>query len=111
MPWFRRTFVCLSLRRPVFDPVSVTAKLYVDKVALGQVYAHLCGSALSVSIPHCCIIIFNLTLPLSEGQAGEAWATSKKAMIFQLSGVKKEKYHVVMIQGQNFDLLIIRISK
>jgi len=34
----------------------------------------------------------------------------KKAMLFQLWGIKREKIYHVIIQGQNFFLLIIRIS-
>ena len=81
LSWLRRLVAGLSTRRSWFDPRSVSVGSVVDKVALSQYFSF----PLSLSFHQYCVLIFVIILLLSEGQAGDDWEPSSKAMPLRLS--------------------------
>jgi hypothetical protein len=78
VPRLRRLVAGLLLRRPWFDPRSVSVRFVVDKVALVQVFLQVLRFYVSGSFHQCSVHIFSYTLPLPERQTGEAWQPSPK---------------------------------
>jgi hypothetical protein len=85
LSWLRRLVAGLSPRRSWFDPRSVSVGSVVDKVALAQVSVRVLQFFLSLSFHQYSVLIFIVTLLLSEGQAGDDWEPSSKAMPLRLS--------------------------
>jgi hypothetical protein len=72
----------LALSRPIpgFDSSPVDVRYLVSKVSLVQAFLRLLRfTPLSVSFRHCSVLIFILTLLLSEGQGGEAWERTQQS--------------------------------
>ena len=69
-----------------FDPTSVRVGILVDRVALCQVFLRVIRFPPVSIIPSVLLIIFINILLLQEGQAGEVWEPSNKAVLFRISG-------------------------
>jgi hypothetical protein len=87
----RRLVAGLSHRRPVFDSGSVHVRCVVDKVStrtglppnnfIFRCQYHSTGATNSM-----------LIVPLSEGQAGEAWESSNEVLLFRISRSIRQKF-------------------
>jgi hypothetical protein len=86
-------------QRPLIEEAQFRAScIYVGFVAIGGIFLSVLSFPLSASFHQCSILSFILILILSEGQAGEAWEPSHKAVLFWISvggggrGHRTEKY-------------------
>jgi hypothetical protein len=90
---FERSHRPLIAKAP-FEPELVRVRFVSEEVALEQGFLQVLRFPLSVSFLQCSIPIFILILLNSEGQAGEAWDPSNKAVPFRISEEQwTEKYH------------------
>jgi hypothetical protein len=93
VPSPRQLIVCLSLRRPMFDPRPVNPRFVMDKVALGQVFLPVPGFSAIGSIPPKFHTHLQIHIGLTRRTNGLNFETfQKKAKLFRKGGHWIEPY-------------------
>ena len=98
-PWLRRSVAYLSPLRPGFDPRPVSARVVVEKVALGQGFLRTLRFSLISIIPRMLHIHLHLHVALPEGQTGEAWEPLKSNALSEIREQWIEKYLIYFSRG------------
>ena len=99
VPWFRRSVACLSPLRSGFDPRPVSARVVVEKVALGQGFLRALRFSLISIIPFVPHIHRHLHVAPSSRTNGRSLGTFKKQCSFGNQGSMNRKAFNLVFKG------------